>query len=109
MKLCVSIKDNTFKNIYDKIKGEEFVEIRLDDVNLSDDEFNLLFSNKDKNLKTIATCRKGLYSDSERKEVLIKAISAGANFVDIEIESEVSFYRDIILLAKEKECKIIVS
>lgn len=108
MNLCVSLKENSFKDFFYKIQGEDFVEIRLDDATLSDEEIKTLFSNKNK-IETIATCRKSLYNDFERKEILLKAISAGANYVDIEIESDDSFKDDIIKLAQKKKCKIIIS
>ena len=108
MNLCVSIKENNFELTLKKITDEKFVEIRLDELELSDSEFNQLFSNEN-NITTIATCRNGFYNECERKEILIKAILSGADFVDIEIEADANFKNDILKLAHENKCKVIIS
>jgi 3-dehydroquinate dehydratase I len=63
----------------------------------------------------IVTCRnigqggKFLGSESQRINILINAIEAGANFVDIEIETEKVLIDKIISKAREKNCKVIIS
>jgi len=110
MNLCVSLKEVNFTNFSRKMQNEKFVEIRLDDAILSDDEIDKLFSKEINNdIKTIATCRKGFYNDLERKEILIKAISSGVDYIDIEIGADEKFKRNIIQFANKKQCKVIVS
>ena len=104
--ICVSIQENNFADIFAKMQGEEGVEIRLDDAVLSDDEINKIFSLP---IKTIATCRINKYNNIKRKDILIKAITAGASYVDIEIESDENYKQEIINYALIHHCKIIIS
>jgi len=45
----------------------------------------------------------------QRKRFLIAAIEAGAKYVDIEIQSDGAYRREIIKKAKLKDCKVIIS
>ena len=105
--ICVSIAEPTHDLILKAIKNEEIAEIRLDlTESLSEEDIELIFS---QDVKLIATCRPGRYSDSERSRILMKAVESGAAYVDIELESPEDFKRDITAKAKEKGCKVIIS
>jgi len=104
--ICVSIADVTIDEAIDIIKGNELSEIRLDRLVFSKDDIARLFSHNN----TIATYRPAAgVAESERKELLIAAINAGARYVDIEVESADDFKDDIIDVAVSKNCKVIIS
>ncbi len=106
--ICVSILKETYQEIKEEMINEEFVELRLDRASLSDFEIENLFSKSNK-IKTIATCRSEIYSDIERKEILIKAIKSGADYIDIEIEADNFYQKELITFAKNNNCKVIIS
>ncbi len=119
--LCSCLTETTLKNCLDIIKKIEtdLIEHRIDYLeNKNIDYTNLkeLYSlAHKKNQKIIATCRnescKGGFSGSEaeRISVLINAIKNGADFVDIEVETEEELKRKVIDFAKQNNCKVIVS
>lgn len=57
----------------------------------------------------VATCRPGHYSDSQRLDILKRAIDTGAVYVDVEIESTERFLREIISFAKKRRTHLIIS
>lgn len=86
--ICTSIQNRTLDEIFKILERPEIemAEIRLDRCGLTQDEIDELFSSCDTPL--VATCRIGgniTASDAEAK--LLKAIQAGAAYVDIEIEA----------------------
>jgi len=104
--ICVSIIETDFKKCLKTVQKAELSEIRIDAMNLTDDQIIELFSQK---AKTIATCRPGKFADDERKHKLGLAIANGATYVDVEIESTDEFKQELLVLASEHECKFIVS
>jgi 3-dehydroquinate dehydratase-1 len=104
--ICVSIIDSDFKKCLKTVQKAELSEIRLDAMNLTDEQIVELFSQE---AKTIATCRPGKFTDEERKQKLSLAISSGATYVDVEIESADAFKQELLVLASEHECKFIIS
>jgi 3-dehydroquinate dehydratase-1 len=104
--ICVSIAEPTLDECRAALKGLELAEIRIDKTGLSVAELKELFSAP---LKLIATCRPGTRPDEARMEALLTAISAGAAYVDTEIDSPPQFRDRILAAAKEKHCRIIVS
>jgi 3-dehydroquinate dehydratase-1 len=105
--ICISIADVTIDEAVNIIANSELSEVRLDRLIFCKDDIARLFSHKN---STIATYRPtaGL-AESERKAWLIAAINAGAQYVDIEVESADDFKNEIIETAKSKNCKVIVS
>ena len=104
--ICISIAEPTLELIFKAIENEELAEIRLDLIDLSEKEIETLFS---QNIKLIATCRPGKYSDNKRKTILKRSIEAGAAYVDIELEATDDFKTEIVTFAKKKNCKVIIS
>ena len=102
--ICVSLAGLSFKECIEAIGQSEFAEIRMDQLNLSLDEFGSLFSLK-KNL--IATCRSEHHTTEQRIEKLKKAIDSGAGYIDIEYESE-NEYREILSLHAHKRHTLII-
>jgi len=104
--ICISISEPSLDKILEFIGKAEMAEIRLDLMDLSDLEIEKIFSQP---VKLIATCRQGKFNDEERKKKLIKAIQSGASYVDIEIESNDDFKKEIKKIAKSHKCKLIIS
>ena len=104
--ICVAISEPSLDKILVLLRNVEMAEIRLDMMDLSDKEIEIVSSQP---VHLIATCRLGKFNDRERKKKLIKAIESGAAFVDIEIETSDDFKNEIKKVAKAHQCKIIIS
>ena len=78
----------------------------MDRLELGMDEIKMLF-NASPGL--IATCRKGGMTDDERWQRLSGAVSSGAAWVDIDMESDEPFRKDLTRLATKYRCRIIIS
>ncbi len=105
--ICVSIGNITFNKAIDIINNENFVELRLDKMNVTTDEIKTLFS---QDCKLIATYRKtNNITDDERLISLKTAIDSGAYYVDVDINNSDDFINEIIFHAKNKNRKIIIS
>lgn len=104
--ICVSIGHIAFKDLMAQISDFEMIELRLDLLDFSDEEYQQIFS---LNKPVIATYRYGETNDAERIASLQKAISLGANYVDIEIDADKEFIDTMMNFAKENNCKTILS
>lgn len=86
--ICTTIQNRNLEEIFELLENPqiEMAEIRLDKCDLSQDEIEELFSGSDTPL--VATCR---ISDELPANVaearLIRAIQAGAAYVDVELEA----------------------
>lgn len=105
--ICISILEKSADDCLEAMKGEEFVEIRLEEVELAKGDVERLFSNKE--VTTIATCRPGKISEGERKGRLLSAIGAGAAYVDVEVDASEEVAREVVAAAKKRGCCVIVS
>ncbi len=104
--ICISLADISFDECLEAVRKFEFAELRLDLLNLSDEQIQELFT---ANKNMIATCRPGSLDEEERKARLVNAIGAGATYVDVEVDSGDAFKTEVIKAARTKDCKIIVS
>jgi 3-dehydroquinate dehydratase-1 len=104
--ICVSLAEESLGGCLSALKEIEFAEIRLDSMCLSLDDVGTLFSSHG---QLIATCRPGRFSNDDRKALLLAAIRAGAAYVDVEVESEPPYRKEVIARAKSRGCKVIVS
>ena len=105
--ICISIADVTIDEAVNIIEDSELSEVRLDRLIFCKDDMAKLFSPEN---ITIATYRPTAgVAESKRKELLIAAINAGAQYVDIEVESGDDFKNDIVETAVSKNCRVIVS
>lgn len=103
--ICVSLAGITFEECVKLMAKTEFAEIRIDQLNLSDDQFSSLFAMK-KN--TIATCRPG--KDADQRLALLKlAIESGAGYVDVEYESDETFRKELLEYAHAHHTLVIIS
>jgi len=104
--ICVSLQEKNFQQCMELIRRFECCEIRLDLCRFSCNEIRVLFASHP---RLVATCRPTDTGDEERKKILFCAIEAGAAYVDIEMESSLSFKMDIIHKAREHRCATILS
>ena len=103
--ICVSLAGITFQECVKLIAKTEFAEVRIDQLDLTDDQFSSLFAMK-KN--TIATCRPGKEQD-QRLSLLKLAIESGAGYVDIEYESDETFRTELLNYAHSHNVLVIIS
>lgn len=104
--ICVSIAEPKVKDCLLALDGVEFAEIRMDRIEDISTEIHTIFSSHP---RLIATYRPGKTDRNQRCSDLIKAIEAGAAFVDIELEADDSYKSRIIKKAREKNCNVIIS
>jgi 3-dehydroquinate dehydratase type I len=104
--ICVSIAEPTLHDCLEAVKGLELAEIRIEKTGLSLADIKQLFSGP---VKLVATCRPGDRTDDERLAALLAAISAGAAYVDIELEAAPGLRTAVVAAAREKNCRVIVS
>jgi len=104
--ICVSLGNIGFNRCVESLLKVECAEIRMDLMDLTEDEVKLLFSEP---CSLIATCRPGKFIEEERISMLTCAIQYGARYVDIEIESEPHFLNTIKEHAEDKGVKLIIS
>ncbi len=104
--ICVSIGNTSFQDILKVLEEVGMAEIRIDLLDLMPNQLELVFSSH-KNL--IATCRQGRYDDAQRASMLMRAIEAGAGWIDLEIETSTEWRKPLIDLARKNNCKVIIS
>lgn len=104
--ICVSLGNVGFNRCVESLLKVDCAEIRMDLMDLTEDEVKLLFSEP---CALVATCRPGKYIDEERISMLTCAIQYGAQYVDIEMESEPHFLNKIKEHAEDKGVKLIIS
>lgn len=103
--ICLSIQN---RDQLSALKSGEvsYVELRFDLLKESPGQIIPLL---DKELKIIATCRPGHFTEEERIDILRESINLGVSFIDIEIETEDSTVDSLKQLAAEHKCEVIVS
>lgn len=104
--ICVSIGNVTVRECEERIKALGLAEIRLDTMDVDPVAVRRIFSLSS---RLIATCRPGRYADDLRFELLANAITAGAAYVDVEIEAADEFRNAIAALALRHKTRLIVS
>ena len=105
--ICVALQESDVSNCLEILESVELAEIRIDLAQLSKDDVVTIFSESSSQL--IATCRPDNYTDEERMDLLKVAISSGAAFVDIEIESKPEFTNELVAFAKQYNTTVIIS
>jgi 3-dehydroquinate dehydratase type I len=104
--ICVSIAEPNFDRCREALLDSELAELRIDLTDFSENEVKELFTLP---VDIIATCRPGSKSESQRESLLLSAISSGAAFVDIEVDTNTHYFLEIRKAANAKNCKLIVS
>lgn len=105
--ICVSIIEKSLAKIIQIANSAEMAEIRIDLCEMNEISVSEVFSKIQK--PTIATCRPNYCDDTKRAMLLKTAISFGAKYVDVEIESSEIFKKEVMDFAKNHGCKCIIS
>jgi len=103
---CTSIINCSFSECQEIMNNSQMVELRLETLQLTNSEIKTLCAHT---TPKIATCRPGKLSADQCKSILIDAIKNGAEYVDIEVESTHSYKKEIITIANQMGCKVIIS
>ncbi|MBN1113744.1 MAG: type I 3-dehydroquinate dehydratase [Oligoflexia bacterium] len=104
--ICVAIADISAGECLSVLKKAEFAEIRLDMVKFSEADMKKVFGSHS---NLIATCRHGVFDDQKRAEILEKAISYGAAYVDVEVDSDEAYRNKMAAAVKSSGAKLIMS
>lgn len=113
-KLCVCLTERDLQNCIDFIvkSDADIIEHRLDFMKQIGD-LNQIYSMSE--IPIIATCRSleegGRFHGNEQERInhILEAIKGGASFVDIEIETEEHYLKQVHQVAKANDCKLIIS
>ena len=105
-KICVSIGEMPYRDVLRLAAMYPFVEIRLDLLKIDPEKIDILALQC---RQWIATCRPGKQTDRERTTLLSAAIRFAATYIDIEYESTPEYRQPLINLAKNHNCKVIIS
>jgi 3-dehydroquinate dehydratase type I len=104
--ICVSISDKIKDNCLQLLENVEMAEIRLDLTAFSEKDIDEVFKHP---TPKIATCRFENTSLEEQHSSLKRAIEAGAQYIDIEIEVPEKHMLELISIARRNSCKTIIS
>ena len=104
--ICISLVNRSFSECLAIVRQEGLVEVRIDKLDLSVEETGELFKASP---TLVATCRRGRFPDQERHSFLDRAIRSGAAYVDMDTETDESFRQELVSLARDHNCRVIVS
>ena len=104
--ICIPLGGIEFEECLSMARKETFVEFRFDLLTLNLDQVKEVVNAAN---SCIATCRPGKMGESDRQEILKTAILSGADYVDIEVESDKAFINEIIMSARTHDTAIIIS
>ena len=112
--ICVSVAEPTVELCLEAMKDLDFAEVRIDAMKVAIEDMKRIFSKPLTLIATFMPAGPGMISDravdaNTRKMFLIAAIEAGAKYVDIEVQSDSAYRKEIIEKAKLKDCKVIIS
>ena len=106
-KICVSLGGIPFTTCLQLASAWPLVEVRLDMLRLDPEKIEILAMQC---RQWIATCRPDEnLTERERTVLLSAAIRAGATYVDIEYDAGPDYRQTLVDLAKEHQCKVIIS
>lgn len=104
--ICISLGDLQFNELVNRVGKYSLAEIRLDLLNLSNEEISLLFSSHP---SLVATCRTGKFSPEESRNILELAVRSGAAFVDVDFETNQAYIDALKTLIQERNKTLIIS
>ncbi|HPF92349.1 MAG TPA: type I 3-dehydroquinate dehydratase [Tenuifilaceae bacterium] len=104
-KICLSIGNLNFSEILLHLKDVALAEIRIDLLNLTDDELSAVFKEHNNLIATYRTT-----TDFDKMvEILTKAMSSGCAYIDIDIETPEDYRNKLIKTAEKYGCMVILS
>ena len=103
--ICVSVSDMAgLKAALES--GADMLELRLDLIGEDPSKLYLLIPGS---VKSIVTCRSGVYSESERLRMLQAGMKQGADYMDIELETAAGDLKQLLATASETGTRVIIS
>jgi 3-dehydroquinate dehydratase I len=112
--ICVSVAEPTAELCLEVLKGLDFAEVRIDAMHTTIEDMERIFSKPLTLIATFMPVNTAVMTDrfvdyDTRKKFLMAAIEAGAKYVDIEIQSDSAYRKELIEKAKLNDCKVIIS
>jgi 3-dehydroquinate dehydratase type I len=104
--ICVPLSDMKLEECLCVAREEAFVEFRFDLLELSIEEVTQVVGSAG---KCIATFRPGSADPGKRMKTLLTALESGATYVDIELESDPDYRRELIGKARSLNRQVIIS
>jgi len=104
--ICIPLGGIGFEECLSMARKETFVEFRFDLLALNLDQVREVVNAAN---SCIATCRPRQMDEDDRQEILKTAIHSGADYVDIEVESDKVILNEIIMSARTHNTSIIIS
>lgn len=104
--ICVSIYEPDFERCMNLVDQYEFTEVRLDGTDYSEKQVRKLFAAGGRRIATFRPCD---VPEETRVNTLVTAISAGADYVDVEVDASRDFRGSILRTARKHDCAVIVS
>ncbi len=101
---CLSAKG--FDNCLKQLGENKFAELRLDLTEFDSDQLSEFMK---KQVSFIVTCRPGVFTESKRILLLKQAIKEGADYIDIETESDDETISELRKACEGTKCKLIIS
>ena len=86
--------------------GADLLELRLDLIGEDPSKLYLLIPGS---IKSIVTCRPGVYSESERLRLLQEGMKLGADYLDMEIETAARDLEQLLATASDTGTRVIIS
>ncbi len=106
MIICVSLNEKTFADYKKTAQKYDFVELRLDLFNFSDEELNKLLELKTKFIVSFLDTKT---LETKKTEKLKQAIKLGADIIDIDINISEKNIKNLVSYTKQNNCKTIIS
>jgi len=104
--ICVSISKVSYEQALEYAGKYPFVEFRMETLPVSVKEAGNLFSIAE---RSIATCRITPRQEGRRKMLLRRGLEYGADFVDLDIETDAHLFAEIGETARSAGAKLIIS
>jgi len=104
--ICVSVGSGSPAEAKKILLKSGFIEIRADLLDWNPKEIRDVIESGG---KTVFTCRPGKFTEEERLELFEMAAGAGANYLDVEIESDEDFLASIRQIKEKYPVDIIIS
>lgn len=104
--ICVSLFADEIGSVK-KLAGEcSLIELRLDNGGISPPDMKILYNEQ---ATIISTCRAGVLDISERLNILKMAIDSGTEYIDIDMDDEKDFQKELLNYLKGSATKLIIS
>lgn len=103
--ICVSIGSVSAKGCIEAVKKHELCELRLDKLNLTEQDIKTIFSLNKNLIASYRDCN----SAQKRIPLLEKAMASGAKYVDIDVQWLAPVIKKVRSYAKKKKTKVIAS